>query len=291
MPKESPILPNGFLWNEAELDRGHPLNASLVSLLVFKDGEPHLVGTGFIVKANGAHATALTAAHCFDEALKVLHPNRKHAASALPEFLPKPPDLDVEKVKAVYMAEGQVAMCAVELAIWDSAADKAFFTIKAPPQMPNLFQKEVLLDDDVPRIGELVAMIGFGEMQVLSNEDFGNGHRTFSIQRRLVLRAGKVEAEYPEGSFMVKGGPSIETSIAVYGGMSGGIVARLGESDAPIRAFGFVSHSPNTQPVLDRSKSGQSVAGILPMEKVTQQNGTQEIRLIIKPTGKAGVET
>jgi hypothetical protein len=62
------MIPEGWQWNQAVLERGNPLNAGLLSILVIRDDlPPQLVGTAFLVTANGNHATAVSAAHCFEE--------------------------------------------------------------------------------------------------------------------------------------------------------------------------------------------------------------------------------
>lgn len=253
------------MWNEAELERGDPLNAGLVSLLVIKkDLAPELIGTAFIVVANGNRATAITAAHVFDEARKHVEPNSIHHVSALPEFLPPPKEVELAQMKALYLFGGKVSVCAIEVAIWDSASDFAALTLIAPDHEPHLFQDKFLLSDDVPQVGDQVGMIGFGEMKVIPNED---DPRTASLQRRLVVRLGRVEEIHPDGFFMLKA-PCIQTSVAIFSGMSGGIVARWTGPDTPIKPFALISHAPDPQPCYDRSVSGQSVASIFRM-KVT----------------------
>jgi len=75
------VIPEGFAWNEAELQRGDPLNRGLISLLVIKnDLTLALIGTAFIIQAEGSHATAVSAAHCFEQVRKILHPNVRRAA-------------------------------------------------------------------------------------------------------------------------------------------------------------------------------------------------------------------
>jgi hypothetical protein len=53
-----------FLWNEADLGSNHNLNDGLISLLAFDAaGDPHQIGTGFVVEARDSKATVITAAH------------------------------------------------------------------------------------------------------------------------------------------------------------------------------------------------------------------------------------
>jgi len=140
------MIPEGLLWNEAEIPAGDALHSGLVSLLVIKDDlSPELVGTAFLIAADGNRATAITAAHCFDQIRRLLHPHSCHSSSALPEFLPDPKELDLRQVKAVYEVNDRVFPCSIEQACWDTATDLAIFTILAPKEAPDLFHT-LLLD-------------------------------------------------------------------------------------------------------------------------------------------------
>jgi hypothetical protein len=82
-----------------------------------------------------------------------------------------------------------------------------------------------------------------------------------TIERRLIVRIGYVEEVFGEATYLLKA-PSVQTSIAIYSGMSGGLVAKYTPSDG-IKPFGFISHAPDPQAVLDRSISGHSTGSIL----------------------------
>jgi hypothetical protein len=77
------VIPNAFQWNEAVLEPGDPLNNGLLSLLVIKDDlSPKLIGTAFLVAAEGDSATAISAAHCFEEIRRHVDPdNQRHHPS------------------------------------------------------------------------------------------------------------------------------------------------------------------------------------------------------------------
>jgi hypothetical protein len=128
-------------------------------------------------------------------------------------------------------------------------------------------------------------MIGIGEMQFIPNIDpikFG------TIKRRVVLRVGRVENVHPEGHYMLKV-PSVQTSVAVFPGMSGGIVARWTGPNTQIQPFGFISHSmaPPTHPPTynDRSLSGQSIGVILNMKRTIISEKKQQVAIQIKHDG------
>jgi hypothetical protein len=94
-------------------------------------------------------------------------------------------------------------------------------------------------------------------MKVFHNEG-GIG----TMQRRLVARVGRVEAIHPNGHLALKTA-CIETTIMVYGGMSGGPVSKFQNSSAPIKPFGFVSYAPFSESLLDRSQNGHSLGALL----------------------------
>jgi hypothetical protein len=284
------VIPDGLLWNEAQLERGHSLNRVLLSLFVLRDDPRHklkieLVGTAFIIKADGATAAAVTAAHNFERVRQILHPDPLHHPSALPEFLPPPSELDLTNVKALYLDGKNAVVCNLELAAWDCDTDYALLFVKAPPHQ-SLFQEWLWLDDQVPEVGDPVCMIGLGEMEFTSNIDpvnFG------TIQRRLVLRVGRVESLHQQGYYFVKT-PCVETSIPAFPGMSGGIVARWTAPNTRIQPFGFISRSldiglSSSESYYDRSVSGRSIGAILKMEKTAIPDGGQTVGIQIRNTG------
>jgi hypothetical protein len=277
----SPPL-HGFLWNQAELPSGDPLHEALVMLLVTReDLSLQLVGTGFIVAADGGRATAISAAHCFEEVRKVLHPHSPHHLSTPREFLPTPKEIDLKQVKALYTKATEVHTCAVELAIWDSATDLAVLNITAPDDNDQLFTKLFWIDDVFPSVNEKVAMIGYGNMEVIPDE---TRQQYGTIKRQLILRLGTVEGVHPEGFYMLKA-PCVETTIPIYSGMSGGLVARWGSPDTQIQPFAFISHAPEPQPIDDRSLSGHSVGSILNATRAIIAEKKQRVQIQLNNIG------
>ena len=111
----------------------------------------------------------------------------------------------------------------------------------------------------MPNTGDDIVMIGFGEMKVESDPaDSTKG----AMQRQLLMRFGRVEEVFPERHFMLKG-PCIQTSIAIFSGMSGGLVARWSGGNTGIKPFALISHAPDPQPSYDRSQSGHAMGSIL----------------------------
>ncbi len=276
------MIPEGLLWNEAEIPSGDSLGAGLVSLLVIQnDLSPKLVGTGFLITADGTRATAVTAAHCFDQIRRLLEPHSRHHLSALTEFLPAPKELNLRQVKALYESDGNAFACSIEQAYWDTATDLGVFTLLAPKEAPDLFRTFFWIDDKVPLVGEDVAVIGFANMDVNWTD---SDSRRGTMQRRLALRVGRVEGVYPVGYHMLKT-PCIEMTIPVFSGMSGGLIARFGELGTQIQPFGFVSHAPDPQPLHDRSQSGHSMGAILKVTKAPLGEKKQMIRIPMTVSG------
>jgi hypothetical protein len=156
------------------------------------------------------------------------------------------------------MKDRAVYFCDMDVAIWDVGTDLAVFRIHAPAERPDLFDTFFWLTDDLPAVGDPVAFIGFGEMHTVFDPETPNSGQ---ISRRLVARVGRVEAVYLDGYYMLKG-PCIETSVSVYSGMSGGVVARW-SPDGDIEPFAFISHAPEPQPLLERDKSGHAMGSII----------------------------
>ncbi len=271
------MLTDGFQWDEFIVDSSDPVYSGLVSLMAIKDdGIPHLIGTAFIVEARGNRALAISAAHCIEDLRKILHPNPIHHPSALEEFLPPPEELELERLKGIYLFGDKLAICSVELAIWDVATDVAGFTLLAPDSEEDLFQARFSLTEDVPDVGDYVAMIGFGELKVIPDEnEKGKGN----IEKRIIVRIGRVEEICFDRPQIYVKGPWVKTSIPIFSGMSGGIVSRFTGLGSSIEPFAIISHSPGKgsayedETVYDRAKSGESVGSIIRMNKSSLPQG------------------
>lgn len=274
------MIPNGWQWNEAVIERGDPLNDGFLTLMVIgHDLVPVLIGTAFLVSAEGYKATAISAAHCFAHIENILYPNKPHHVTTPREFLPPPEEVDLRQVKAIYIRGMQVYVCPIELAIWDRGTDLAVLTVLAPTDEPELFRAFFWVDDQIPNVGEQVAMIGVGEMKVHGNLE---NPKIGTIERRLVVRIGYVEEVVGEATYLLKS-PSVQTSIAIYSGMSGGLVAKYTPDN--IKPFAFISHAPEPQPVMDRSVSGHSVGSILKAKLRCIEKGKQSVAIEVNDIG------
>ncbi|SDS58068.1 S1 family peptidase [Bradyrhizobium canariense] len=275
------VIPDGWQWNEAEIESNDQLNEGVLTLMVIgNDVVPVLIGTAFFVSADGYKGTAISAAHCFEHIKNVLYPNKPHHPTTPLEFLPPPTEVDLRQVKAVYIKDAQVHVCSIEIAVWDSETDLAVLTVLAPTDQPELFRAFFWIDDKIPSAGEQVAMIGVGEMKVHGDiEDPRKGR----MERRLVVRIGYVEEVFEEATYLLKS-PSVQTSIAIYSGMSGGLVARFAPPDN-IKPFALISHAPEPQPVMDRSISGHSMGSILKAKLTFIEKDRQLVEIEINNIG------
>jgi len=274
-------LAENYEWDEIAIERDDPIREGLVALFVIDNSVPQLIGTAFIVTAEGSRAMAISAAHCFEQIRKVINPHQLHHHSALSEFLPSPERVDFSRVKGLYLAGNEIHVCQIEAAAWDRETDLAVLKILAPKERSDIFQTNFWLDNNIPRAGEDVAMIGYGEMTVEANIETPN---IGQIQLRPIVRVGRVEAVHSDGYFMLMT-PCIETSIAIFGGMSGGVVARWSEGNGKIKPFAFISHAPEPQPSMDRSQSGHSVGSVLRMELTPSSQGAQSISMRVNNIG------
>jgi len=79
-----------------------------------------------------------------------------------------------------------------------------------------------------------------------------------------VLRCGLVTNFFSEGHILCRG-PCVETSIPVFFGMSGGLVARLGKGGEAIKPFGLISSDLDVDQVNKNNRSipGTSIIALL----------------------------
>jgi Trypsin-like peptidase domain len=277
------MFPDGRLWEEAIVEDGHPLNDCFVTLLVINDDLSFsLIGTAFIVEADGHKAMAITAAHCFEEARRILHPNSAFHPSAL--FLPIPDAVDLEKVRAFYSKGDQGHFCSLKLAAWDSDSDLAVLDLVAEDGSDDLFDSALTATDKIPSEGDAVVIIGYGEMSSESSSDPEKDHAISTLNRRLITRVGTVKEVFPERHLLLKA-PCLQTTISVFFGMSGGAVARWTGEDTQIEPFGLLSHALEPQPEYDRFKSGDSIVSLLNCTVIEHEDGKRRFQMTLRNIG------
>lgn len=219
------MLPDGFEWNQAELEPRHEFNNALVSIVAFDDRRiPRPIGTGFILAVLPECAIGCTAAHNFSELRRIQSPKKWHHPSALKQFLPsaKPLDLNRKGVRAMCIAGNQVEMAIFGWVAWDEASDIAFFSLVPQDRTSSdAFTAKLDLDNYDPQIGAEIVALGYKDMSVENDTRDGSGADKFDFQRQLIMRGGRITAVHPQGHRLCNG-PCVETSIPVFPGMSGG---------------------------------------------------------------------
>jgi hypothetical protein len=277
----------GLEWNEAvfpeadriELDRG------LVSILAFRpDRSPELQGTAFISGSYGSHAVAISAAHVFHEGVaKTQNPNPLYHRSALRQFLPDGEEFDLDRrnLRALYRNGNRWEFCIISSLVMHRPSDLAFMTLHLQDQTDNsLFDTHFKFGHLKPRIGDIVGVLGYADMATLSEYREGD-LETAMLQRRLVYRAGSVRAIHSDGHILCRGA-CIETTIPVFGGMSGGPAFLVPEPGKSIVPFGFISHDPKSEESIDeknhRSRAGSAIISVLPHEISNEMGEKRDVR-------------
>jgi hypothetical protein len=260
------MIPDGFSWNQAELGNHHRLNRDLISILAFDpSGIPEPIGTGFIIAANANRATACTAAHNLTEIRDLQNPVRLHHDTSLPEFLPKkrPLRIDGANVRALCFNGVDVEMALFEWAAWDERSDIAVIGIRTQEEAAvAFFSTCLLLDESPPAVGDLVCAMGYQGMAI-SEHDKGGPREGFALDRRLILREGRITAVYADGHELCKRS-CVVTTIPMFPGMSGGPVMLTANSERRMMPIGLISHDPEDGSNKDdRSLQGYSIVPLL----------------------------
>ncbi|WP_310609244.1 serine protease [Limnohabitans sp.] len=237
-------------------------------------------------------AVCVTAAHVFTEVRRIQSPPQRYAQSALSEFLPPPRAIDLhpQKIRAIAVEGDRVEVLVVDGAIIDEVRDIAVFRVKLQNEdTPAFFSAEYEADDKVPAVGEMICVLSYGELSTFDFETDGTMKRQFKMERRPVLRVGRVIASYPHGHRLCRG-PCIETTVPAYSGMSGGPVFSFGNPGAPMRPFGLVCSDPDQDgsEKQDRSRAGSSIISILPCQVEKNEHSQRTVRFEFPDAEVAG---
>jgi hypothetical protein len=284
---EPPLF--GFEWNETappgEVEFG------LLSIFARDQRSDRLqaIGTGFVITGYANGAVACSAAHLFAEVRRLQQDvdRVQPHASAIAEFLPEPRavDLALRGLAVVGRSATERAVFArVEGLAFDEAADVAVLQVVGQRDCAErIFQREFLLDDRLPGVGDLVEVVSYADLRCQDSDG-----RT-EVHRRPVSRVGRVLEVFPDGHRLCRG-PCVETSIPLYSGMSGGPVTIYDPAN-PRRVFGFVCSDPDRDgpEKNDRSVAGRSLIAKLPcVHVVRNQDGTSVAELGFIPSSVAG---
>lgn len=207
------IIPPEYSWNEAILEKNHPLNTGLITLIAYSpDRSPRIIGTAFTISVFGDSAVGITAAHNFDEIEKSQHPRKGHHRSALPEFLPdSQPDLNPKNLRALCVDGDKAEVATIEDVIFDATSDIAVFLMRRQTtkvsESPSFFESRYQLDvsKKLPKVGSVVSVLGYANMGIVEPNVFQNGNEDCLFQRQLVLRTGRVTRIHKDGHILCKG--------------------------------------------------------------------------------------
>ncbi|MFL9924902.1 trypsin-like peptidase domain-containing protein [Herbaspirillum lusitanum] len=282
-----------FCWNQADFNG--EFNKGLVTIVAIdQQNRMHAIGTGFIILGGGHTATCVTAAHVFSEIRKLQSSPTRHSASTLQEFLPLPKEIELNtnKVIAFGLDGARVGVARVNGYMFNEQSDIAVFNITLQDlSHPSFFDTEFVLSERTPEVGDLISILSFDRMSVSTREETKPESASFEVQRRVILRAGRVLAYYPNGHRLCKG-PCVETSIPVYSGMSGGPVFHYSDITSQIKPFGIVCSDPDIddEKKQDRSIEGRSVVALLPCDVSSNDRGERVTKLSmnIEPISNLG---
>ena len=277
----------GFEWNQTE--GAQELEAGLFTV-VAKDlkGDFHAVGTGFVVIARDEVALAVSAGHVFaevqrlqDDGIGRVHP------STLPEFAPpkKPVNVSLSGLAMLSRVGALVFASRVEGLAFDALSDIGVIQLR--PQQGTTFPqalRQFTLEDRLPEVGDLVCIAGYADLSCKPQ-----GLDGFQVQRKAVLRVGKVSNVFPDGQRLCRG-PCFETTIPVFSGMSGSPVCYY-ESVGAMKVVGLVCSDPDVDGPAknDRSAAGKSLVACLPTRRQSgSPQGVQEVMMSFAPTAVTG---
>jgi hypothetical protein len=280
------MIPDGWAWNQAELDKNHSLNEGLVSLLAFdRAGSPRVVGSGFFVSAQLDAAVVCTAAHVLREAERLQQPPTISHPTTLPEFRNQRRELDIspDSLRVVCVFGSRVEVANVVWCVLDDTADFAFIGVEPQPAEPKFtFARELRFTSRRVNVGDKMAVIGYNAMSTAPMEPLGQEPRSFQLSRELVLRLGTVTVIHDQGHILCRSA-CFETSVPVSSGMSGSPIVLYTEDGAPIEVVGVICSAPepDNPDILDRRVSGCSIAARLSPELSTLNDAkiTAKVRL------------
>lgn len=270
---DDPLGPNA--WSDINWPGQEAMHAGLVMLVALDHMERlRCVGTGFIVSAQGRFAICATAAHVFYSGVSnAQNPVSRRAASALPEFIAgfESVAIDNGRLHAIYRHADRIVGCRVVGVTWDKQTDTAFFDIETPdPRDDDFVQGEWVVDGSEPKVGDFVGVVGYAQMEA-TPVDHPDGLPAGEIQSQLLVRVGRV-TELNEGGIFVRT-RCAETSIPVFGGMSGGPAFLWQDWGKPPTAFGFISSDPESDVASKHDFSEPGRSSIVMLNASTEVQG------------------
>lgn len=262
-------IPGDYLQREwVELSGANPDLVSqfrpvLVSFWGSRGLEGALAGSGFLIGGNSEIGLVLTAKHVLDMVADIQQPRKRHASSALSEFLPKSvnyPKLGKGNLIAFWGTNDYMRTLEIQYAAHNAVSDLAVCLMMAETDAGRPFVPySTPLDTITPSVGDIVHIASWNSMR---QTDVPTERAiAFEMYRALSIRRGTVTGVHKEGLRQYKW-PCFTTSIPVEPGMSGGLVYRPQDAGT-IGACGVVCADNSTEEARrDQMLAGESVIGM-----------------------------
>lgn len=244
-----------------------------------------LVGSGFMIGGNADCGVILTARHVLDYVTEIQNPRKRHAASSLPEFLPKnasQPKIDKGQLTALWATSDYMRSLEIHFAAYNAVSDIAVCLMMATPNPKQPFVPvSTPIDTTTPSEGDLVHIVSWSDMRQI--EKSANDTVEYEIHRALSIRRGTVTRVHRQGFRQYKW-PCFTTSIPVEPGMSGGLVYRP-QDGGLIGACGVVCADNSTEEARrNQMLPGESVIGMswmaLGLQLPVEMSNTTPLRSI-----------
>lgn len=262
-------IPDDYLRREwVELSGANPdlvnqFRPVLVSFWGSRGQEGALAGSGFLIGGDSEIGIVITAKHVLDMAPDIQQPRKRHAASALSEFLPQSASrLKIGKgnLIALWATSEYMRPLEIQFAAYNAVSDLAVCLLMATPDPKQPFIPfSTPIDANTPSVGDIVHIVSWIEMR--QNGTPTQGAIEYAMHRALSIRRGTVTGVHRQGLRQYKW-PCFTTSIPVEPGMSGGLVYRP-QDGATIGACGVVCADNSTEEARrDQMLAGESVIGM-----------------------------
>jgi hypothetical protein len=210
----------------------------------------------------------MTARHVLVDAVSsVQRPWPRHAASALPEFVPRRQDriqIEPTNLRAVWMGPAAADFCLISHAHYADRPDIAICLIAMQEHTSaDAIFSTFALDTSIPNEGDQVVLVSSSAMKLEEHgTSAGDAGKLLRISKNVCARMGSITAVYPSGHRQFKW-PCFSTSIPAEPGMSGGLIYRAIDG-APIAACGVVSADCSPEQARnDFTIAGNSIAAMI----------------------------
>ena len=204
-------------WREYKFDDIARVGSGLALISIFYKGKLVPIGSGFVVSASGESATILTAAHNLTYIRSRQNPDPSSHRSALPEFLPPKPDLDLSQIMIACYEGNDIERAVITEVLYEENSDFAWIQVITQTKGLNFFKTEYPLNESEISIGDEVFALGRAHIS-MHGETWDGTRGTARMIFHIIARSGYVTAIHPEGHLLCRG-PCVETSIPVFGGM------------------------------------------------------------------------